>query len=371
MYRGDICDLYKITLLIILSTPIITMAENPVTDTPVINVSNRQISIKSDSMSHLGINVNISMPVESEEAFVEPMASPYDPAEQMGNSPESIRSLGDSLTGDNASQAGKTNSPKPSSPAATSSTPAESQNTTNTTSQPQNTNSNFAPSQTSVGAQPNFSSPTNQRPQVVQGLLYSENEDDRKEQNKNSPEQASPRAPASSNITPQITATNNSSSKKSKNSPDSQDPQLVQAASTGSSQASSPFGQYSAKGTSGLSPKGNSKSVSAAEKAVKKMWKGYHNGSGSRSGSSRRKANRKGSLHKGSHLSSKKLSPPKGINPHQALEDRLRRMRRGLASTSAGFMSKDSFIFSKICQAYDVYAKNNNLNFGKTKCPQQ
>ena len=57
------------------------------------------------------------------------------------------------------------------------------------------------------------------------------------------------------------------------------------------------------------------------------------------------------------------------MDPRSILEARLKRIQqRGIASV--GEMDRsDNFLFYSICQHYDNYEKNNNINLGTTRCP--
>lgn len=356
------------------------------------------ISTNPDILDHLGIQVNVSAPIESETEYVaEPAPSNEIPRPRL--MPESVRRARDAaaaaaLSNDTGGAATGTRQQRTA--AATTPTEDSSGQTTAAATNPNGQNNQPTQNQnynnynqntgtagtnsTGGSTYPTFNSPsiTNSGggSQLVQGFLYSNDDSGTNAKSDSSPTETPTQSVGTNNALlnggvtqPTVTATD----KKSKSSKTATTETPFMAAGQSSGSAEMAFGSFS--GSKSGNTKGTVQAASSdeapAQEALKKMWNGYHGASGRRGGGrapGSMKASLDGRTRVGRNLAS--ISPEsKLLDPRTVLEARLKRIQqRGIASI--GELEKsDNFLFFSMCQHYVNYAEKNRINTGKTECP--
>lgn len=362
------------------------------------------ISTNPDILDHLGIQVNVSAPIESETEYVaEPAPSNEIPRPQA--MPESVRNARDAAakaalsndtggggTGTRQRAAAATTPTDESSgqttaaatnPSGQNNQPAQNQNYNNYNQNTGTAGYNGSGSGSTGGSSfPTLNSPTNTNSgggsQLVQGFLYSNDDRGTNDKNDSSPAETSPTQSVATNnallnggvTQPTVTATD----KKPKSSKTSTVEAPFMAASQSGGSAEMAFGSFG--GSKSGNTKGAVQAASAeeapAQEALKKMWNGYHGTSGRRGGG-RVPGSMSASLDsraRGGRNIASLPSESKLLDPRTVLEARLKRIQqRGIASI--GELEKsDNFLFFSMCQHYVNYAEKNRINTGKTECPE-
>ncbi|MCJ8275870.1 MAG: hypothetical protein HRT44_10020, partial [Bdellovibrionales bacterium] len=138
-------------------------------------------------------------------------------------------------------------------------------------------------------------------------------------------------------------------------------------ASVASAGTTDPFGNFSGSGGPGSSVNNaGTNTGTGATEIAKNMHRGYHAANGGGPNGRRVRKNRGRRRARGHTLGDRDIATTGEVD--LATAQLQRALLRRLASTGQ-LADKKTFLFHSMCQHYNSYEKNNNINYGRTKCP--